>query len=200
MPFFRSARIELTRPRGRRCAMAGRHRALQRRAESGRLPARHVSRSPVARIGQGPRPAGHAAGGRRRQLERPVHRHLLHLFPRRRAEHFGGRSALLLRRQPHPAGLRHRHGGMGRRRRLLGRPEHDPALRRPSGGRQKPKGCRQRGRQGGIGLPLLTGRHDAIRQERRDSPGARRHQRIDGALRNRHVLVWPAGRFAGANR
>jgi hypothetical protein len=36
--------------------------------------------------------------------------------------------------------VRHEHRGMGRRGRLLGRTEHDPAVRRPPGGRPQPQG------------------------------------------------------------
>ncbi len=58
-------------------------------------------------------------------------------------EHAGRRSAVLLRRQPDAAGPGHRHRGVGRRRRLLGRPQHDPAVRRPSRGRAESRGTRQ---------------------------------------------------------
>ena len=60
--------------------------------------------------------------------------------PRRRPQHARRRPALLLRRQPDAAGLRHRHRGVGRRRRLLGRPQHDAAVRRPPGRRADARG------------------------------------------------------------
>ena len=150
MPFFRSARLELVGAGGEdvtgiRWSVA--LRAIQRSAQPRRLLPCHLSRSPIAGAGPGPAPAGHTRDRRRRRLVRSSGGHLIYLFASRGAEDVGRRSAFLFRRQPHAAGPGHRHGGMGRRRRLLGRPQHDPSVCRASHGRGEREGREERAGQ-----------------------------------------------------
>ena len=94
-------------------------------------------------------------------------------------EHARGRPALLLRRQPDAAGPGHRHRGVGRRRRLLGRAEHDAAASpaTPSARRSAKDGEGRRG-QDRVGVPLPARRPDAVRAERAYPAGARRRRTI----------------------
>ena len=134
MPFFRSARIELT----------GNSADAVWSGASAPMPLQGPARNQVGyfhatyRDHPSPEPGKDLVLLDTRQAEGggdwcgQLRRHVVHLLPRRRAQHARRRSALLLRRQPDAAGPGHRHRGVGRRRRLLGRPEHDAALRRPS--------------------------------------------------------------------
>jgi hypothetical protein len=91
-------------------------------------------------------------------------------------------------------------GRMGRRRRLLGRPQHDPSLRRPPGRRGQRQGRQERRGQDRVGLPLPAGRRDALRQERTHLSGARGDQRIHRALRDSDLLVRYAQPFVAEDR
>ena len=51
-----------------------------------------------------------------------------------------------------------------------------------------------------VGVPVPAGRPVAVRQERPHHAGARRGERIEGALRDGHVLVRPARRVAREDR
>ena len=59
-------------------------------------------------------------------------------------------------------------------------------------GAGRPEEREERRGQDRVGVPLPARRPDALRQERPHPPGARRHQRVDRALRDRHLLVRPA--------
>ena len=76
-----------------------------------------------------------------------------------------------------PQAMGHRHRRMGRRRRLLGRPQHDDPARRPSR-RQRGGQDKSGTRPGQLGVPLPDRRPFPIRQSRRHRPGARRRQHV----------------------
>ena len=131
MPFFHHAHIELVAAE----AIPGLRWHVRTEPYTG--PTNHVGYfhatyvdhgTPVA--GQGSGRARHHQDRRRRAVLRELRRHVLDLLGQRAARHARGRSALLLRRQRDPAGAGHGHRRVGRRRRLLGRADHDAALRR----------------------------------------------------------------------
>ena len=137
MPFFHSARVQLVGGKAdvRDVKWSAALGAVPRSGESRGLFSCDVQRPPTAGAGTRPGAARHDQDRRRGRLERAICRHIVHLLAQRGPEHARGGSAILLRRQPDAAGLRHGHRRMGRRRRLLGRPDDDVAAGRPPGRR-----------------------------------------------------------------
>ena len=103
MPFFRSARRSSWSDGSESSSTTSAGRALRARSPTRRTTSA-TSTPPTAttptRARQGPGPARHPRGRRRRRLVRQLRRHLVHLLPQRRPHHARRRPALLLRRQP----------------------------------------------------------------------------------------------------